>query len=72
MTNVARAIQASQRRRQDYILASIRCLLQGEDSLFRLWSERAETERENIELLSRFRELLDENRPGPGFLPESN
>ena len=72
MTNVDRAIQASQRRRQDYILASIRCLLQGENSLFALWSKRAESEKENIELFRRFRDLLDAERPAPDFLPEEN
>ena len=72
MTNVERGLEACRKRKQDYILASIRCLIQGEAELFSFWSTKYEEEKEKEGLFMLFRELIDENRPAPGFLPESN
>ena len=72
MTNVERGLEACRKRKQDYILASIRCLIQGEAELFSFWSTKYEEEKEKEGLFMLFRDLLDGNRPVPDFLPESN
>jgi len=72
MTNVERGLEACRRRRFEYLLASVRALVQGEAELFSFWSKKYEEEKEKEGLFLMFRELLAENRPVPGFLPESN
>ena len=72
MTNVERGLEVCRRRKQEYLLASIRCLLKDERELFSFWSKKCEEEKEKEGLFLMFRELINENRPVPGFLPESN
>ena len=72
MTNVERRIVESQRRRYEYGYAAVKAAIKGDLGLMRFWGEKAEAEEENIELFCRFRDLLDAERPVPGFLPESN
>ena len=72
MTNVERGLEACRRRRVEYLLASVKALVQGDTELFTLWNRLSEEEKEKEGLFLLFRELLEENRPVPGFLPESN
>ena len=72
MTNVERGLAVCRRRKQEYVLASIRCLVKGEMELSSFWSSKYEEEKEKEGLFMRFRDLLAENRPVPDFLPESN
>ena len=72
MTNVERGLEACRRRRVEYLLASVKALVQGDTELFTLWNRLSEEEKEKEGLFLMFRELIDENRPVPGFLPESN
>ena len=72
MTNVDRRIVESQRRRYEYGYAAVKAAIKGDLGLMRFWGEKAEVEEESLELLYRFRELLEANRPLPGFLPEQN
>ena len=72
MTNVERGLEACRRRRVEYLLASVKALVQGDTELFTLWNRLSEEEKENEGLFLMFRELIDENRPVPGFLPEQN
>ena len=72
MSNVERGLEACRRRRVEYLLASVKALVQGDTELFTLWNRLSEEEKEKEGLFLLFRELLEENRPVPGFLPESN
>ena len=72
MTNVDRRIVESQRRRYEYGFAAVKAAIHGDLGLMAFWSEKAETEGENLELFYRFRDLLEAERPLPGFLPEQN
>ena len=72
MTNVERGLEACRRRRVEYLLASVKALVQGDTELFTLWNRLSEEEKEKEGLFLMFRELIEENRPVPGFLPESN
>ena len=72
MTNVERGLEACRKKKQDYALATIRCLIKGEMELSSFWSAKYEEEKEKEGLFIMFRELIDENRPVPGFLPEQN
>ena len=72
MTNVERGLEACRRKKQEYLLASIRCLIQGEAELFSFWSSKYEEEKEKEGLFMLFRDLLDRSRPVPDFLPESD
>ena len=72
MTNVERGLEACRKKKQEYLLASIRCLVKDEMELFSFWWEKCEEEKEKEGLFLMFRELIDENRPVPGFLPEQN
>ena len=72
MSNVERGLQACRRRRVEYLLASVKALVKGDTELFIFWSRLCEEEKEKEGLFLMFRELIDENRPVPGFLPESN
>ncbi len=72
MTNVERGLEACRRRRVEYLLASVKALVQGDTELFTLWNRLSEEEKEKEGLFMLFRDLLEENRPVPGFLPESN
>ena len=72
MTNVEKRIQESCRRRYEYAYSSVRAAIMGDLDLAAFWGARAETEEETLELFCRFRDLLDENRPAPAILPESN
>ena len=72
MTNVERGLAACRRRRVEYLLASVKALVQGDTELFTLWNRLSEEEKEKEGLFLMFRELIEENRPAPGFLPESN
>ena len=72
MSNVERGLEACRKKKQDYVLATIRCLIKGEMELSYFWSKKYEEEKEKEGLFLMFRELIDENRPVPGFLPESN
>ena len=72
MSNVERGLEACRRRRFEYLLASVKALVKGEAELFIFWSRLCEEEKEKEGLFLMFRELIDENRPVPGFLPESN
>ena len=72
MSNVERGLEACRRRRVEYLLASVKALVQGDTELFTLWNRLSEEEKEKEGLFLMFRELIDENRPVPGFLPESN
>ena len=72
MTNVERGLAACRKKKQDYVLATIRCLIKGEMELSSFWSKKYEEEKEKEWLFMLFRDLLAENRPVPGFRPESN
>ena len=72
MTNVERRIIESQRRRYEYGYAAVKAAIKGDLDLMTFWAEKAETEGENLELFCRFRDLLEAERPMPGFLPEQN
>ena len=72
MTNVERGLEACRRRLFEYLLASVKALVQGDTELFIFWSRLCEEEKEKEGLFLMFREIIDENRPLPGFLPESN
>ena len=72
MSNVERGLEACRKRKQDYILASIRCLVKGEMELFSFWSKKYEEEKEKEGLFMLFRDVIDRSRPVPDFLPESN
>lgn len=72
MTNVERRIRESRQRRYDYAYAAVKAAIKGDLGLMRFWGEKAEVEEESLELLYRFRELLEAHRPMPGFLPEQN
>ena len=72
MTNVERGLAACRRRRVEYLLASVTALVQGDTELFTFWNRLSEEEKEKEGLFILFRDLLEENRPVPGFLPESN
>ena len=70
MTDVDRRIVESQRRRYEYGYAAVKAAIKGDLGLMRFWGEKAEVEEESLELLYRFRELLEAHRPLPGLLPE--
>ena len=72
MSNVERGLEACRRRRFEYVLASVKALVAGETELYALWMRLYEEEKEKEGLFMLFRDLIDENRPEPGFLPESN
>ena len=72
MSNVERGLEACRRRRFEYLIASVKALIQGDTELFTFWNRLSEEEKEKEGLFMLFRELLEENRPLPGFLPESN
>ena len=72
MSNVERGLEACRKKKQDYVLATIRCLIKGEMELSYFWSKKYEEEKEKETLFILFRDLMEENRPLPGFLPESN
>ena len=72
MSNVERGLEACRKKKQEYLLASIRCLVKDERELFSFWWEKCEEEKEKETLFILFRDLMEENRPLPGFLPESN
>ena len=72
MTNVERGLTACRRRKQEYLLASVKALVNGDTELFTFWNKLCEEEKEKEGLFLMFRELLAENRPVPDFLPESN
>ena len=72
MSNVERGLETCRKRRMEYMLASVKALVAGDTELFRLWSRLCEEEKEKEGLFLMFRELIDENRPVPDFLPESN
>ena len=54
------------------MLASVKALVAGDTELFRLWSRLFDEEKEKETLFILFRDLMEENRPLPGFLPEQN
>ena len=72
MTNVERGLEACRRRRFEYLLASVKALIQGDTELFIFWSRLCEEEKEKEGLFIMFRDVIDRSRPEPGFLPESN
>ena len=72
MSNVERGLEACRKRRFEYVLASVKALVAGETELYALWMRLYEEEKEKEGLFMLFRDLLAENRPVPGFLPESN
>ena len=72
MTKVERGLEACRKRRFEYVLASVKALVAGETELYALWMRLYEEEKEKEGLFLLFRALIDENRPVPGFLPESN
>ena len=72
MSNVERGLEVCRRRKQEYVLASIRCLVKGEMELSSFWSKKYEEEKEKEGLFIMFRDVIDRSRPEPGFLPESN
>ena len=72
MSNVERGLEACRRRRFEYLLASVKALIQGDTELFTFWHRLSEEEKEKEGLFLMFRALIDENRPVPDFLPESN
>lgn len=72
MSNVERGLESCRRRRLEYLLASVKALVQGDTELFTFWNRLSEEEKEKEGLFMLFRDLLEENRPVPGFLPESN
>ena len=72
MTKVERGLEACRKKKQDYVLATIRCLIKGEMELSSFWAKKYEEEKEKEGLFLLFRALIDENRPLPGFRPESN
>ena len=72
MSNVERGLETCRKRRLEYMLASVKALVAGDTELFTFWNRLSEEEIEKEGLFMLFRELLAENRPLPGFLPESN
>ena len=72
MTKVERGLEACRKRRFEYMLASVRALVQGDTELFTFWNRLSEEEKEKEGLFIMFRDVIDRSRPGPGFLPESN
>ena len=72
MSNVERGLEACRRRRFEYLLASVRALVQGDTELFTFWNRLSEEEKEKEGLFIMFRDVIDRSRPEPGFLPESN
>ena len=72
MSNVERGLEACRKKKQEYLLASIRCLVKDERELFSFWWEKYEEEKEKEGLFIMFRDVIDRSRPEPGFLPESN
>ena len=72
MTNVERGLEACRRRRFEYLLASVKALIQGDTELFIFWSRLCEEEKEKEGLFIMFRDVIDRSRPEPDFLPESN
>ena len=72
MSNVERGLEACRRRRFEYLLASVKALVQGDTELFTFWTRLSEEEKEKEGLFLMFYELIEGNRPVPGFLPESN
>ena len=72
MSNVERGLETCRKRRFEYMLASVRALVQGDTELFIFWSRLCEEEKEKEGLFMLFRDLLDRSRPVPDFLPESN
>ena len=72
MSNVERGLETCRKRRLEYMLASVKALVAGDTELFRLWSRLFDEEKEKETLFILFRDLMEENRPLPGFLPESN
>ena len=72
MSNVERGLEACRKRRFEYVLASVKALVAGETELYALWMRLYEEEKEKEGLFMLFRDLIDENRPVPDFLPESN
>ena len=72
MSNVERGLEACRRRRFEYLLASVRALVQGDTELFTFWNRLSEEEKEKEGLFIMFRDVIDRSRPVPGFLPESN
>ena len=72
MTNVERGLEVCRRRKQEYLLASVKALVKGEAELFIFWSRLCEEEKEKEGLFIMFRDVIDRSRPAPGFLPESN
>ena len=72
MTNVERGLAACRKKKQDYVLATIRCLIKGEMELSSFWAKKYEEEKDKECLFIMFRDVIDRSRPAPGFLPESN
>ena len=72
MSNVERGLEACRRRRFEYMIASVRALVQGDTELFTFWNRLSEEEKEKEGLFIMFRDVIDRSRPEPGFLPESN
>ena len=72
MSNVERGLEACRRRRFEYLLASVKALIQGDTELFTFWNRLSEEEKEKEGLFIMFRDVIDRSRPEPGFLPESN
>ena len=72
MTNVERGLETCRKRRFEYLLASVEALVKGDTELFAFWNRLCEEEKEKEGLFLMFRDLIDEERPAPDFLPESN
>ena len=72
MSNVERGLEACRRRRFEYLLASVKALIQGDTELFTFWNRLSEEEKEKEGLFIMFRDVIDRSRPEPDFLPESN
>ena len=72
MSNVERGLETCRKRRLEYMLASVKALVKGDTELFIFWSRLFDEEKEKETLFILFRDLMEENRPLPGFLPESN
>ena len=68
MSNVERGLEVCRRRKQEYLLASIRCLVKDERELFSFWWEKCEEEKEKEGLFMLFKDVLDRSRPVPDFL----
>ena len=72
MTRAERESRGCYRRASECYMSAIIAAERGEEELARFWNEKAESYEDQAGLFLMFRELLEENRPVPGFLPESN